>query len=278
MARAKPYHRLRHLLAPLLRRSVSAVYEGRIVERDFHGYRIRFRVRPASSDIDYRIVVRKGHEPSVAEAILHHLKAGGSFLDIGANVGFFSVLASKHVGTEGQVVAFEPVAELAERALDNLVLNGANNTRLHRFACGSSPGKGVVHVDRENLGYSSLLRDVGHLDEVVEIVRVDDLVSSSIDVAKIDVEGYEYEVLMGMQTTIDRDLPILVIEFTPSFLEQHSPGESYRLLNYLAGRYRMSELSVKRKAPSPGFIEDIHAYISEVGLGQSVLLCTPRSG
>ncbi len=79
-------------------------------------------------------------EPEQAESMLRELKEGDVFFDIGANVGYYSILASKLVGKDGSVVACEPVIRNLAFLQQHVTLNKADNVRILAFACSSENG------------------------------------------------------------------------------------------------------------------------------------------
>jgi FkbM family methyltransferase len=83
-------------------------------------------------------------EAPVQEALGRHLRPGGVFYDVGANVGFFSLIAARLVGPTGRVHAFEPVAENAAAVRENARLSGLANVVLHEVAVGRGAGSGQM--------------------------------------------------------------------------------------------------------------------------------------
>jgi FkbM family methyltransferase len=164
------------------------------------------------------------YEPDVHAALLHFLKPGAIFLDCGANIGYFSVLAGGVVGTSGRVLAIEanPVTlRLLER---NLALNGFG-TAVH-CALTSAPGEVELFVPREGGDVYSSLRKGGLIrGEDVEVIRVqgrtlEDVVASlgvdRVDVLKIDIEGGELDVLRSAKGVLQTMRPVVVCEYGTS--------------------------------------------------------------
>lgn len=159
-------------------------------------------------------------EQSVQEAMKRHLGHGGVFYDIGANVGFFALLAAHMSGIgDGRVYAFEPTRDNAEEIRVNLALNGLGNVDVIEKAVSSAAGTGRLQVV-DDQSWSKLLETGAHpfTEEVVdiELVAVDDLVSSGEilppTVVKIDVEGAELAVLEGMRRTLRQHAPAVICE------------------------------------------------------------------
>lgn len=159
-------------------------------------------------------------ERPLQDCLVRHLAAGSTFYDIGANVGFFSVLASRFVGPSGMVYAFEPVTANAAAIRRNLGLNAVSHARVFDVALADRSGSGELFVTPWD-GGASLKPDVIRKSDAVQrqavrLVTLDELVEAEglrlPSVVKIDVEGAEMPVLKGMQRTIAACMPILVYE------------------------------------------------------------------
>jgi FkbM family methyltransferase len=157
------------------------------------------------------------HEPMVQEALRRTVAPGMTIFDVGADVGFFSILSAGLAGPGGHVEAFEPVPASAEAVRVNAALNGFENVSVHRVAVSD-------HVSRETLlvvadhSWSHLSDRGNHVDTreriEVELVCLDDQIASGAlpapDVVKIDVEGSEGAVLRGLTRTLS-SRPVTVI-------------------------------------------------------------------
>lgn len=158
------------------------------------------------------------NELPVQEAIVAALAPGAVFFDVGANVGFFALLAARAVGPEGRVVAFEPVPELAGAIVDNAGRNDLDVTVLP-VAVGGADGREPLHLARHPGGAALASAGPppdrrGELD--VEVRTLDALVAEGAvpapDVVKIDVEGAEPAVLAGMTELLRTRRPVVVCE------------------------------------------------------------------
>jgi FkbM family methyltransferase len=158
-------------------------------------------------------------EISVQEALRRLLGPGDVLFDVGANIGFFSLVGSRLVGSEGRVVAFEPVAENVAAIHANAELNGLANITVMECAAGATRGRERL-LRVEDLSWSHLESRGPHpgtIDSVeVDVVPIDELVRSGElpppTAVKIDVEGSEIDVLEGMAETIERHRPAIVCE------------------------------------------------------------------
>jgi FkbM family methyltransferase len=158
-------------------------------------------------------------EHEVQEAMRRHLGPGGVVYDVGANVGFFSLLAARLVGAEGRVYAFDPVPQNAAAVRANAALNGFANVAALELAAGAAAAREPLLVV-EDLSWSHLASRGDHPQAErtveVEVAALDDLVAAGEleppTFVKIDVEGSEVEVLRGMRETLARHRPVVVCE------------------------------------------------------------------
>jgi FkbM family methyltransferase len=171
---------------------------------------------PDSSNPDF---ARGTYELPLQKALAHYLKPGDVFYDIGANIGFFTVLAAHLVGKSGCVYAFEPVPENAQRIRHNLKLNHFSNGTVLKKAVSVHTGKGRLLLAQHSGG--AMLSSAGTPPDFkgamnVNLVCIDDLVAQKIlkppALVKIDVEGAEIDVLKGMKQTIQEYKPIIIYE------------------------------------------------------------------
>lgn len=152
------------------------------------------------------------------------LQPGDVFLDVGANVGLFSLVASRSVGVKGQVHAFEPVGKTFGRLVDNVNINHLKNVACHRLAFSDNDGEAVMTVAKDGYdAWNSLGKPYmgAALDsETVRTLTLDRFVEEhslfdKIKAIKIDVEGWEAYVLAGgMKTLSSSQAPLIIIEFT----------------------------------------------------------------
>jgi FkbM family methyltransferase len=159
-------------------------------------------------------------EMPVQRALSTHLRHGDVFYDIGANVGFFSLLAARMVGTSGAVCSFEPVTENASMVRKNATLNDFGNIRVVEVAVGSEPGVAEFLLTEWDGGGTLALSAVRTTERVssrmVPVATLDDLIFDRRlprpTFVKIDVEGVELDVLKGMSRTLKESMPILLFE------------------------------------------------------------------
>lgn len=147
-----------------------------------------------------------------AEAFRRLLKPGMTALDVGANIGYFTVTMAKLVGAQGRVYAFEPQRLLHRLLCANLAINGCANAVCCLAAVGRASG--VATMARPNYQESANFGGVemGGGEIETEVVAIDDLGLAACDFLKVDVEGMEKQVLEGAVRTIARFQPLLWVE------------------------------------------------------------------
>lgn len=163
-------------------------------------------------------------DEGVLRLIRKHLPRDGVFIDIGANIGSFTVVGA-HVARAGQVHSFEPSGHHHARLSHNVGLNGFTNVTLNQKGLHDQPGSATLFLPRaegevNNSGAASLYRDAARdgkqVTEEVALIRLDDYVAdkglSRVDMIKIDIEGAEFSALKGAVDTLRRFRPLVLME------------------------------------------------------------------
>jgi len=177
--------------------------------------------------IDNDLYTMGTYEAGTLNIINNCLNEGDIFVDVGANIGLMSLLASSLVGESGAVYSFEPVTTTFNLLNKNITLNQIDNIQTMNFGLGSAPGTALIfEVDHENRGMSSFVERKVNNDKGTEVsINTLDsfLVSKEVEnvrLLKIDVEGWELEVLKGAQELIRKpEAPIICIEYNKQFPE-----------------------------------------------------------
>jgi FkbM family methyltransferase len=192
-------------------------------------------------------------EPSEMSWLADNLKDDMVFIDVGANIGIYTMFAAKLVGAGGRVLAVEPSEREFQRLSFHVVLNDLGNVTCLRFAAADKMGVGKLKVaSEEKSGQNTLGKFVTETTELlrVETVRMyplDRVIAehklARVDVVKIDVEGAELRVLRGLASTIERWRPKLLIELAPDALAAQNTS-SEALVEWLRdSRYELFEFS-----------------------------------
>ncbi|MDX6690215.1 MAG: hypothetical protein QOG15_1672 [Solirubrobacteraceae bacterium] len=164
-------------------------------------------------------IVRGTLEPAVTEAMVRTVRPGHVVYDVGANLGYFTLVAARLVGPEGRVIAFEPVPWCSDAVAANIALNDLAQAEVRTEAVGAVSGRAALLVAGETS--QSMLASLDRHAEAretieVAVVALDDLVAAGTipppDVLKIDTEGAEILALEGMRETIARHRPRIICE------------------------------------------------------------------
>lgn len=185
-------------------------------------------------------------------------KPGITFLDIGANVGVYTVMAAKRLGHNSVIHAFEPVQRLYQRMTSNLILNAYDHVITHPVAISSSTGSASIWIPKHNnLGMSSLHPSTPNLEEEhIHTITLDDWVKkigiTSIDIIKMDIEGHEMQALVGAESTLTNMQPVITIELSREHLKRanSTPEEVTAFLkNYSYTPYGISDEGIPFEKP-----------------------------
>ncbi|WP_157369535.1 FkbM family methyltransferase [Zavarzinella formosa] len=163
-------------------------------------------------------------EPAQTQALLSLLRPDMTVLDIGANIGYFSVLFARAAGASGEVIAVEPESENFFLLSVNSLLTAqmepeAAPIRTHRLAMSDRSGTARLQVFERNLGYHSLVHGGGQRREEVTTATLDEKLAGwtgrRVDLLKSDTQGSELALLRGAVQLLKRDRPLLCLEFEP---------------------------------------------------------------
>ena len=159
------------------------------------------------------------YERGTLNFIETHLQKGQTFIDVGANIGLMSMTARKVVGNYGQVWAFEANPRTFEIMEKNFGLNGMNS--IQSFECGlGKERETLILIDNWSINRgaaSTVVKGENAASIEIKILSFDAVAVSQgirVDMMKIDVEGMELAVLTGAEETIQKDKPILIVEFS----------------------------------------------------------------
>jgi len=189
------------------------------------------------------VFVSGEYEPATTAIVEALLRPGDIMVDVGANIGYFSLLAAKRVGPQGAVIAFEPMPSTCARLRENVKLNALSQVAVRTEAIYCENGmKEFNEGPADHCGISSL-RSIERTSKTIQVVtaRGDSLLPPELPVAmiKIDVEGAELQALEGLEQTLQRHTPDLIVEVTDEYLRGmgHTAAELHAFLNRLG--YRM---------------------------------------
>lgn len=183
--------------------------------------------------------LRRGelHEPHFVALISELLKPDDNVLDMGANLGSHTVLMARLVPQE-RVYSFEPLSLTHSQLQLNIHANALTNVTPMKFALSDTTGAFVamqaVDYDRANLNIGATRVSRSGRGDGALSVRLDDLDLPKIAFAKMDIQGSEYRALLGMQTLMARDRPVLFVEIEEKHLRACGTS-SKQLIEHLFG-------------------------------------------
>lgn len=174
----------------------------------------------------------KGYEWWALPAFLSLCKPGATVVDIGANWGIYALPAARRIGPSGKVFAFEAAPENAKMIVANAARNKLANIELltvamsDRFGMAALPAKRVQNAGHVYLDRTDAIAD-GVDWEPVTTIPLDAMrgVIGRVNLMKLDIEGGEYRALLGAQTIVKQDRPIIFMEFCPLLLKSISKAE-----------------------------------------------------
>jgi FkbM family methyltransferase len=195
--------------------------KSRTIRGKLHGYTMDLDISHWSERQTY--FLGRSYDLDIQLLQMRVLRPGDRFVDIGANIGMVSLLASRLVGPDGIVDAVEPNPRCAERIRSLIACNRISNIRLHNLALADSEGILPLSVPRHNSGegtLTSVARERARTPEEIEVFNVpvrrgDDVLSFDPKppiLIKIDVEGFERQVLTGLDRMLNEHEPLVVAE------------------------------------------------------------------
>jgi FkbM family methyltransferase len=203
---------------------------------------LRLRVHGAEDRVISRRIREQGiWEPFETALLLERLGPGDVFVDVGANIGYFTVLAAERVGPDGAVYAFEPDPRNYRLLSSNVSLNRVGS-QVTAVAAGlaAAAGAGRLYLSADNLGdHQTHAGEPDRPSVPVTLLGGAEYLSpriARIDLLKVDTQGFEYEAMLGLMPLLRRQPspPAVLIELTPFSLRQ--AGSSGRaLIELLAG-------------------------------------------
>ena len=179
------------------------------------------------------------YEKDLSDLLKKMLRSNDVFIDIGANIGYFSLLSAKILPSI-KVFSFEPVKDLFQKMNENFSLNDSKNIVAISAAVGEMNEQRELYLSTpDNLGMSSFQQPENYSGrrEKVKVISIDDWFKTSgltkINLIKLDIEGSELAALKGMRAVLEEQRPVLIVEINPETLLQFElkPVDIYNYLN-----------------------------------------------
>ncbi len=202
-----------------------------------YGIKLKFRTQDGGG----RAIYKKGvYEAEISELLIRNLvlSAGDVILDVGANIGWYSLLISRFENPDISIHSFEPDPDNYACLVHNLELNKAHNVHAHVMGVSDVTGtKTLFLYKKSNTGRHSML-EINSGDSIdVQTVSLDDFLvdqsikPGSVKFLKIDIEGFEYFAFQGGRSLLAK-VPYVIAEFSPGYMRKGGV-EPAKLLNLL---------------------------------------------
>jgi len=178
-----------------------------------------------ASNFGKRILRDGTYEKEMTAALRSLLSKNAVFVDIGANEGWFSLEAARLAGPKGKVLACEPQERLWPVILKNVALNGLSNVQLIPCAVADRHGDGVINLypstntGSSHIGGTTRRWEKTQATKLLPLYSILDGIGQTVDLIKIDVEGYEMEVLRSAGAHLGSSIRKLVVEVHPGPLK-----------------------------------------------------------
>jgi FkbM family methyltransferase len=186
----------------------------------------RFYIDPISN-FGNAILSDNAYEQDVIDSLLGILQKEDVFVDLGANEGFFSILASKIVGKQGKVISIEPQSRLQSVLFRNISENNAYNINIFQRAISDSDGIATISLAPDtNSGSSGIFRATKYKNPTEDVLQttlscfINLLNIDKIKLMKIDIESFEYEAILGSKSIFEQNIiENIALELHPSILD-----------------------------------------------------------
>ncbi len=180
------------------------------------------------------------YEPEVTELFRKLLHKGMTVVDVGANIGWFTLLSASIIGTSGTVIAYEPEPDAFSLLSKSVKLNEFANVKAIQKCVADSTRSMELYLATQNLGGHSIVSQVGNSSITVNSVTLDETLSgmgiNRIDIMKIDAEGAEPQVIKGCVSHLS-DVRNIIMEWNGSYWATHAD-----LLDDLLGQFELYEI------------------------------------
>ncbi|HQO57379.1 MAG TPA: FkbM family methyltransferase [Candidatus Omnitrophota bacterium] len=202
------------------------------------------------------IAKNKTYEKVVTHYFTKFVQRDFIVFDIGANIGWFSLLGSRLVGGNGHVYSFEPEKLNFDVLRKNIELNNIDNVVTINKAVSNINGSVKLNINAKNRGAHTLLPTPDKYKScLVEAITIDSFVSDNNtypDVIKIDVEGAEPQVFDGMKTLLEKSKKLIIFsEFNPFFIKNGGGSPEKYIDNFLNQNFKLFYFSSKKEKLEP---------------------------
>ncbi len=229
---------------------------------------------PKNGFIDTTIYVQGVYEDDILSLIASHLKPGDVFVDIGANIGQHTLFAACLVGATGKVIAFEPNKTVAKQLRKSIEKNNFKMITLKEVGLGSKKEDLNLFIPQGNAGGASISPyNKDTISQKIYLEKGDSLLKNKekISFIKIDTEGYELEVINGLQEVLKTKKPIVLFEYSPVFWKKSPLELGVQLLTTLSHLgYVIIDVEDGNRV-----VQDIPSWVGAFSKSQTNFICFP---
>ena len=219
-----------HIIADLYQRIMLRLLPETEKIVEVQGFKMKVLMKGHINDIATELLFRGVHEPATTRIFKKILNTGDIVVDVGANIGYFTLLAAQLVGWKGKVFAFEPALDNIKALRENIELNKLENVRTFPVALGSynsSDFETLYTCSREPARHSLVRTKEHDGKELVAVTTLDNILAvdmQQVRLLKTDTEGNELAVLRGARQTIlsSKDI-VLIVEVNFEALKACGP-------------------------------------------------------
>lgn len=212
------------------------------------------------SDYIQRSIYLGTFERVETDIVEHALKPGMTFVDVGANVGYFTLLAAQRVGTAGRVLSFEPSKALHARLAETVERNALSNVTLIEAGLGDREKIVRLYLNPSfaNNSPTMVAHEAAEVTDV-RVLRLDDFISThridKIDLMKVDVEGYEPDVFAGAERALAAGTVRAVLcEFNDHWLRMNGSSPAQLWDTLISAGFRPAGGSPRPPRFAPGCV------------------------
>jgi FkbM family methyltransferase len=196
------------------------------------------------------------YEPRETELVKREIKKGDVVLDIGAHIGYYSLIFAKYVGRKGKVFAFEPDPDNFTLLKKNVEINGYENTVLIQRAVSNQTCKGKLFLWEEGTDDHRIYDSHDNRMCIeIDVIKLDDYFKNydgKIDFIKIDIQGAELMALKGMSNLLNRNEELRILtEFWPFGLKKSGADSEEYLKLFISHGFELYQINKMRKKMEP---------------------------
>lgn len=236
-----------------------------------NGYQLAVTINKETpiDGISRKLICDNEYEPFTTSVISKCVTQNMNVVDVGANIGYYTLLMSQRVGEAGRVWAFEPERRNYKALAENCRLNHLKNVSIQELAVDKCPGTVPFYVSGEESGEHSLVKARKHTKEIpITAISLDSFFCGKVPIhfMKIDTEGNDANVLLGADGLIKKYAPSIVTEFWIEGLEK-SGWRINEYWQYLRARYKNIYL-----------LDDFKREITPTGQAEVIKYCSKHRG